>query len=259
MNNFAKKNSEGNQLEDLVESLLEDKGAHFVRNHFDPQDPGEQHKGDFRLLKHDIYLECKFDKLFDKYNNAYFELAEVRDENAPKDAKTVQAIGIAKHSMKAPTVMIHQLGKEKRFLVYGARYLTDLALMGKKVTGLAWNEMKDYSASREDKTNCALLWKGIDRRSNPFMQRNTIQTNTDGLLIAISQVAKRELTAPAQNERVMLDLMETHGGGIDWTYRGWDDYEYQVPGEGSFGPVKRRLSEEEEEAAWFEAAKFLSL
>lgn len=254
MNTFKQYDAKGSELEDLLEGLLKQRKANYKRNVAIKGDLTEQHKGDFYLPKYGIYLECKNDLLFERYGNLYFELGEVRDETAPKDPKTVQAIGIAKHAFKAPTVMVHQIG-EDRFAVYGARLLTERLLIGKRVTGLHWNEKKDVRMDRLDKTNCSLLWAGVDERDNAFMNRAILWATKDNLLKRIAQVAEEEMKAPAQNERVILDLMHAHRAGFDWQRKGWNDYDYQVPGEGSFGQTYREFDEDD----WFEAAKTLVL
>lgn len=219
---------QGEELEDLIENLLRERGTDYTRNQ--PGHDGdltEQHKGDFRLNHSGIYLEAKNDLLFAKYGNLYLEIGEIRSEDSPRDARTIQPIGVLKHSAKAPTVMIHQVGPD-RFFVYSARTAVAAFFQGDRE--FVWNEKEDSKAGRLDKTNIGMIWKQVDRSVSRLMARTFFETNAEDLLQTVQRAAHYELKAEARDARALVELAAIYGRKTAWREKGWHRYRLQMMG-----------------------------
>lgn len=216
--------AQGKQTETTVtEELTRSKVAHR-----EVTDLSEQHSGDFFLENQNVYVECKNDLLFSKYGNVYFEIGEIRDENAPKDPETIKAIGVLKHAAKdILTVIVHQLGPDT-FIVYSARKAA--ATMMKEDYCLKWNEKTDTKMDRSDKTNIGILWKNAMRGVSLRMDSVFLWTDRAGLIKTVAQAAKIERNTRKASPKALITLAKARGRADTWRENGWSNYSFSVDG-----------------------------
>lgn len=215
---FAAYNTIGNELEDLVDAILKRHGKPYKRNAVGADgDLTAQHMGDFQIGRN-LFLECKNDQLFSKTGNLYLEIGEIRDKNAPKDARTIQPIGVLKHASKAPTIIIHQVG-EDRFFVYSVRQA--LAAIADRRDGLRWNERPDYRADREDKTNIGILVSSSKLSSDGKLRAIFRETDAADLLRTVQAAVAMEKLYEEDQPESIVDLARIWDRVAAWKAEGW--------------------------------------
>lgn len=215
---FATYNSIGNETEDIVDALLARHGRPYKRNEVGADgDLTAQHMGDFQIGRN-LFLECKNDRLFEKTGNLYLEIGEIRDRNAPKDARTIQPIGVLKHAAKAPTIIIHQVGPDD-FFVYSVRQA--LAAIADRRDGLRWNERPDYRADREDKTNIGILVNSSKLSYDGKLRAIFRRTDASELLRTVQAATAMEKLYEEDQPESIVDLARTWGRVEAWKAEGW--------------------------------------
>lgn len=215
---FATYNAVGNELEDLVDAMLKRHGKPYKRNEVGADgDLTAQHMGDFQIGRN-LFLECKNDQLFKETGNLYLEIGEIRGEDSPKDARTIQPIGVLKHAAKAPTIIIHQVG-EDRFFVYSVRQA--LAAIANRKEGLRWNERADHKANRSDKTNIGILVNSGKLASDGKLRAIFRETDAADLLRTVQAAAAMEKLWDEDEPSTIVDLARTWGRVATWKAEGW--------------------------------------
>lgn len=210
---------QGEALEKFVAEALTAAKIRFTHSEVgEDGDLTKQHMGDFELPDLGIWLECKNDLMFSKTGNLYLEIAEIRSEDSPKDARTIQPIGVLKHAAKAPTVVVHQIGEDD-FMVYSVRQAVDAMLSGHKE--LRWNESKDWKAGREDKTNVGVLWRPSRNGKLMIVFRRCSEWD---LVKTIRAAAVIEDMFPGYGPNAIASLAVKNGRKELWRDRGWSKY-----------------------------------
>lgn len=218
---FNTYNKQGQELEDLVDGLLKAHGKPYRRNEVGADgDLTAQHRGDFQIGRN-LYLECKNDRMFSQTGNLYLEIAEIRSADSPKDARTIQPIGVLKHASKAPTVMIHQVGEDD-FIVYSARAVVSAMMQGDRE--LRWNEREDWKAGRSDKTNVGMLWMKANSTSSKLLYPVFKRTYAEKLLQTVELAAYQERILEPWGTSTIVDLAVAYGRKDAWKANGWSRY-----------------------------------
>lgn len=218
---FNTYNKQGLELEDLVDGLLKAHGKPYRRNEVGADgDLTAQHRGDFQIGRN-LYLECKNDLMFSKTGNLYLEIAEIRNDDSPKDARTIQPIGVLKHASKAPTVMIHQVGEDD-FIVYSARAVVSAMMQGD--SEFRWNEREDWKAGRNDKTNVGMLWMNANRSSSKLLYPVFKRTYAEKLLQTVELASFQEKLLEPYGPTAIVDLAVSYNRKEVWKTNGWSRY-----------------------------------
>ena len=223
---FATYLEQGEALEGLVEGLLKDAGRPYRRNEVGPGgDLSAQHMGDFKIGRN-LYLECKNDAMFSKTGNLYLEIGEIRTEDSPKDARTIQPVGALKHAAKAPTIVVHQVA-EDGFYVYSVRQA--LSAISAERAGIRWNERADSKAGRRDKVNLGMLWMGAEASKDGKLRAVFRRCTSSGILEAVELAKAMELSYQEDEAPTIVDLARNWGRVSEWRLKGWHRYAVKMP------------------------------